>query len=160
MFPFPPYPLRHSLFVAFFYDGHFGWCEVVSHCGWAVKNLPSVGDLGLIPESERRAWQPTPVFLPGESNGQGSLEGFSPKVAQSQTLLKQLSSSRGNRLLVDGHSAWCKMVSQCSFDFYFYCGYLPNRRWQDSAWSLKILLHLDCQVDLQGTFQEKQKHGK
>ena len=26
----------------------------------------------------RRAWQPTPVFLPGESHGQRSLEGFSP----------------------------------------------------------------------------------
>ena len=26
----------------------------------------------------RRAWQPTPVFLPGESQGQGSLEGYSP----------------------------------------------------------------------------------
>ena len=24
----------------------------------------------------RRAWQPTPVFLPGESHGQGSLEGY------------------------------------------------------------------------------------
>ena len=26
----------------------------------------------------RRAWQPTPVSLPGESHGQGSLEGYSP----------------------------------------------------------------------------------
>ena len=26
----------------------------------------------------RRAWQPTPVFLPGESHGQRSLEGYSP----------------------------------------------------------------------------------
>jgi len=26
----------------------------------------------------RRAWQPTPVFLPGESQRQGSLEGYSP----------------------------------------------------------------------------------
>ena len=26
----------------------------------------------------RRAWQPTPVFLPGESHGQRSLAGFSP----------------------------------------------------------------------------------
>jgi len=25
----------------------------------------------------RRAWQPTPVFLPGESHGQRSLEGYS-----------------------------------------------------------------------------------
>ena len=26
----------------------------------------------------RREWQPTPVLLPGESNGQGSLAGYSP----------------------------------------------------------------------------------
>ena len=27
----------------------------------------------------RRKWQPTPVFLPGESHGQGSLVGYSPR---------------------------------------------------------------------------------
>ena len=27
----------------------------------------------------RKAWQPTPVFLPGESQGQSSLEGYSPQ---------------------------------------------------------------------------------
>ena len=26
----------------------------------------------------RRLWQPTPVFLPGESHGQRSLAGYSP----------------------------------------------------------------------------------
>jgi len=26
----------------------------------------------------RREWQPTPVFLPGESHGQRSLAGYSP----------------------------------------------------------------------------------
>ena len=26
----------------------------------------------------RRAWQPTPVFLPGEYHGQRSLEGYNP----------------------------------------------------------------------------------
>jgi len=26
----------------------------------------------------REAWQPTPVFLPGESHGQGSLAGYGP----------------------------------------------------------------------------------
>ena len=26
----------------------------------------------------RRAWQPTPVFLPGESHGQRKLAGYSP----------------------------------------------------------------------------------
>ena len=32
--------------------------------------------LGKIPW--RRKWQPTPVFLPGESHGQRSLVGYSP----------------------------------------------------------------------------------
>ena len=48
-----------------------------------VKNLPAMWEtwdwlLGweLIPW--RRAWQPTPVFLPGESHGQRSLAGCSP----------------------------------------------------------------------------------
>ena len=27
----------------------------------------------------RRKWQPTPVFLPGESKGRGSLIGYSPR---------------------------------------------------------------------------------
>ena len=41
----------------------------------------------------RRKWQPTPVFLPGESQGRGSLVGCRLWVAQSQTWLKRLSSS-------------------------------------------------------------------
>ena len=39
----------------------------------------------------RRAWQPTPVFLPGESHGQRSLARYNPWVAKSQTWLKILS---------------------------------------------------------------------
>ena len=53
-----------------------------------VKNRSAnAGDAGLIPGSGRslgmRAWQPTPVFLPGEypwdgkSHGQRSLVGYS-----------------------------------------------------------------------------------
>jgi len=41
----------------------------------------------------RRNWQPTPLFLPGESQGQESLVGCCLWVAQSRTRLKQLSSS-------------------------------------------------------------------
>ena len=41
----------------------------------------------------RRKWQPTPVFLPGESQGRGSLVGCRLWVAQSRTRLKRLSSS-------------------------------------------------------------------
>ena len=40
----------------------------------------------------RRKWQPTPVFLPGESQGQGSLVAAVYGVTQSRTRLKRLSS--------------------------------------------------------------------
>ena len=33
----------------------------------------------------RRAWQPTPVFLPGKSHGPRSLAGYGPRVAKSRT---------------------------------------------------------------------------
>ena len=41
----------------------------------------------------RRKWQPTPVFLPGESQGWGARWATIYGVAQSQTQLKRLSSS-------------------------------------------------------------------
>ena len=41
----------------------------------------------------RRKWKPTPVFLPGESQGRGSLVGCRLWVAQSRTRLKWLSRS-------------------------------------------------------------------
>ena len=50
--------------------------------GGAVgRNLAAnAGDVSLIPGSFpwRRKWHPNPVFLPGESHGQRSLEGYSP----------------------------------------------------------------------------------
>ena len=41
----------------------------------------------------RRQWQPTPVFLPGESQGRGSLVGCRLWVTHSRTRLKRLSST-------------------------------------------------------------------
>ena len=41
----------------------------------------------------RRKWQPTPVFLPGESQGLGASWATIYGVAQSPTRLKRLSSS-------------------------------------------------------------------
>ena len=51
-----------------------------------VKNLPASAkdakDTDLIPglgrSPQRRKWQPTPVFLPGEAHGQRGLVGYSP----------------------------------------------------------------------------------
>ena len=39
----------------------------------------------------RRAWQPLPVFLPGESQGQRSLEGYSPGGCTESDTAEQLS---------------------------------------------------------------------
>ena len=65
-------------------------CAWVPQVALVVKNPPSnaadVRDTGSIPGSGRSppwwhgmvAWQPTPVFLPGESHEQRSLAGYSP----------------------------------------------------------------------------------
>ena len=60
--------------------------NLASQVALVVKNLPAnagdARDSGSIPglgrSPWRRKWQPTPVFLPGESHGQGSLVGYSP----------------------------------------------------------------------------------
>ena len=59
---------------------------LASQVALAAKNLPADAEdikrrsfdpwVGKIPW--RRAWQPTPVFLPGEFHGQRSLVGYSP----------------------------------------------------------------------------------
>ena len=47
-----------------------------------TANAGDLGDMSSIPGLGRspggRAWQPTPVFLPGESHGQRSLMAYSP----------------------------------------------------------------------------------
>ena len=38
----------------------------------------------------RREWQPTPVFLPGESHGQRSLAGYSPWCGKESDMTERL----------------------------------------------------------------------
>ena len=56
----------------FIQNDYFIWFNLVL----VVKNPPT--NAGKIPW--RRAWHPTPVFLPGESHWQRSLVGYSPWV--------------------------------------------------------------------------------
>ena len=55
----------------------------------------------------RRKWQPTPVFLPGEAQGRGSLVAAVCGVAQSRTRLRRLSSSSGSAGSVYGPFLYC-----------------------------------------------------
>ena len=48
----------------------------VKESAFNAGDLASIPGLGRFPR--RRKWQPTPVFLPRESHGQGSGVGYSP----------------------------------------------------------------------------------
>ena len=56
-----------------------------------IKNLPVMQEtwVQFLGQEDpwRREWQPTPVFLPGESHGQSSLAGYSFGVTKSQMRL-------------------------------------------------------------------------
>ena len=63
--------------------------EIYTKCSWYIfstfsiqaKNLPAMQETCIQSLGQedpwRRKWQPTPVFLPGKSDGQGSLVGYS-----------------------------------------------------------------------------------
>ena len=53
------------------------WCAAVHGVTRSCTQLSDWTDWGKIPW--RRKWQPTPVFLPGESHGQRSFTGYSPQ---------------------------------------------------------------------------------
>ena len=84
----------------------------------------------------RRKWQPTPVFLPGESHGQRSLVGYSPRVAKNWTRLSDFTFTYGTPLQYSclenpmGGGAWWAAVhgfgksrarlSDFTFTFHFH----------------------------------------
>ena len=55
------------------------WASLVAQ---RVKNLPAMQETGVWSLGQEapleKEWQPTPVFLPGETQGQRSLVGYSP----------------------------------------------------------------------------------
>ena len=67
--------------------GNFSASQVAQ---W-VKNLPAMQEML---EIWRRAWQPTPVFLPVKFHWQRGLAGYSPQVTKGQTRLKRLSTAQ------------------------------------------------------------------
>ena len=78
------------------YSLQYSWA---SHVAQLVKNLPAVWETWVQSlgweDLWRRAWQPTPVFLPGESpwtkEDRGAWQATVHGVTKSQTRLKQLS---------------------------------------------------------------------
>ena len=83
----------------------------------------------------RKQWQPTPVFLPGESRDGGAWWASVYGVAQSRTWLKWLSSSSSN---VSWRS-WREGVNHFSLEW---SGRFTYDRWDLKSWSLKSGLEL------------------
>ena len=70
----------------------------------------------------RRKWQPTPVFLPGESQGREAWWAAVYGVAQSRTRLKQCSSSSSKPKEKEGET---KIVKASSWNNHWICLSLP-----------------------------------
>ena len=63
----------------------------------------------------RRRWQPTPVFLPGESHGQRSLGGYSPRGLKESdlTAFKQHNNSTSQKFYVQFSSVTQSCLTLC-----------------------------------------------
>ena len=73
----------------------------------------------------RRKWQPTPVFLPGESQGRGSLVAAVYGVTQNRTRLKWLSSSP----IMDANSGFNYKIIQEHTINHGVCSEKPSLQW-------------------------------
>ena len=76
----------------------------------------------------RRKWQPTPVFLPGKSQGQRGLVGYSPWGHKESDMTKQLtfSLSRGERLGFNNFGFRDNYISSYLFSFWWCRGAAIN----------------------------------
>ena len=96
----------------------------------------------------RRKWQPTPVFLPGESHGRRSLEGYSPRGRKELDMTEQL------------HFPSCKMDSPVQMSSFFVALILwhrwsqkevsasPSAQWWDYACAVATCLSRRCQLQV------------
>ena len=86
-----PKKKKKKLFIIF----NVGFCA--SLVTQTVKNLPAMQETQVQSQVRkipwRRAWQLTPVFLPGESHGQRSLVGCSPRGLKELDTTEQLTLS-------------------------------------------------------------------
>ena len=74
----------------------------------------------------RRAWQPTPVFLPGEPHGRGTWWDVVHRVTESWTRLKLLSTHAHMRVLVIVNSARMTTVVHVSFQTMVFSVYVSR----------------------------------
>ena len=83
--------------------GYSHWASLIAQM---VKSLPAVQETRAQSLSRkipwRRVWQPTPIFMPGESHGQKSLVGYSPWGCKESDTTEQLTLDWGTHSSVTG----------------------------------------------------------
>ena len=89
---------------ALFFKGYLGFCTA---CLKAKKQL-----FYNMPSLCRREWQPTPIFLPGESHRQGSLAGYSPWGQQESDTTEPLNNNNAESSFSNYSSGRWKAVGQ------------------------------------------------
>ena len=103
-----------------------------------VKNPhDNAGDTSLIPDrkiSWRRKWQSTPVFLPGKSHEQWSLERYSPWSCKE---LYMTATEHTLHIMLYRQKLHSKKNVQC-FLFFFSCGQVKESK--DEYTSIKCLV--------------------
>ena len=91
---------------------------------------------------QRRKWQPTSVFLPGESLGQRSLVGYSPWGRKELGMTEQLTalhcSFQNSLVTVSIH---CSSFYVLNLSILFYIS--KNTLLRKTAWTLKLLENRD-----------------
>ena len=70
----------------------------------------------------RRAWQPTPVFLPGESHGQRNLAGYSPWSHKESDTTERLSTAQ--------HMLWGKIKADFELHLLIYISLYLAAPWR------------------------------
>ena len=87
----------------------------------------------------RRKWQPTPVFLPGESHGQRSLVGYSPQSCKELDTTERLSTHTRGLFCIDSNNhidRFVRLWSPVKFKFHV------SSRWLCPQYCLGILICL------------------
>ena len=90
-----PFLLNHWLYHPTISSIFYRFLELLCLGTQTVNNVPAMQEtralsLGQEDPLERREWQPTPVFLPGESHGERGLAGYSPWVHKESDMTERL----------------------------------------------------------------------
>ena len=102
----------------------------------------------------RRKWQPTPVFLPGESHGQRSLAGYSPRGRKELDTTERLHTQEGKGNLYQLETMFSALSS--TFTIYQAESHTRDHKHRNAAFSWILIslqhIHKDFYLELKNIY--------